>query len=75
MADDAGNVSIKAAIDGEPRLLEPHVRASADLLEALLDPAFTTSAGGRRAHRSSLWRRNDDRWQRSFHQATTVPEA
>jgi hypothetical protein len=70
MADGAGNDSITAAIDGELRLLEPDVRASADLLEALLDPAF-----GRRAHRSSLWRRNGDRWQLSFHEATPAPGA
>jgi hypothetical protein len=120
MADTA----VQAAIDGEMRLLEPHVRASADLLEALLDPefseigasgtlwsraaiisaltgnqgraqsgyevtgmsgtllaqgvvhlTFTTSAGGRRAHRSSLWRQSGDRWQIYFHQATPVPES
>jgi hypothetical protein len=120
MADTA----VQAAIEGELRLLEPDVRASADLLEELLDPefaeigasgrlwsraaiisaltrdqrraqsgyevtgmsgvllapgivhlTFTTSAGGRRAHRSSLWRRRGDRWQIYFHQATPVPEA
>jgi hypothetical protein len=113
---------VQAAIDGEMRLLEASVRASAGLLEELLHPefaeigasgtlwgragiisaltsdqeraasrcevtgmsgvllapgivhlTFTTNAGGRRAHRSSLWRLTGDSWQMYFHQATPVP--
>ncbi|HEY3615024.1 MAG TPA: nuclear transport factor 2 family protein [Gaiellales bacterium] len=103
MADER----VQTAIDGELQLLEAHVRASSELLEAVLDPefseigasgtrwsraaiiaaltgvllapwlvhlTFTTSAGGRRVHRSSLWRRSGDRWQIYFHQATPAPE-
>jgi hypothetical protein len=115
--------SVQAAIDGEMRLLDPHVRSDAARLEALLHPGFaeigasgtlwsraaiisaltsdppraqsrwevtgmtgtllapgivqltfTTDAGGRRAHRSSLWLLNGDSWQIFFHQATPVPE-
>jgi hypothetical protein len=115
--------SVQAAIDGEMRLLEPGVRASAGLLEELLHPGFaeigasgtlwsraatiealtrdpgraqsrcevtgmsgvllapgivhltfTTNAGGRRAHRSSLWRLTGGSWQMYFHQATPVPQ-
>ncbi len=114
--------SVRAAIAGEVHLLEPDVRASAERLEALLDPefaeigasgrlwdrasliealtraagstapievsdmsgvllapgivhlTFTTDAGGRRAHRSSLWRLHDDGWRIWFHQATPAPD-
>ncbi|MFI7409431.1 DUF4440 domain-containing protein [Streptomyces sp. NPDC049627] len=31
---------------------------------------FDSENNGRRAHRSSLWRRTDDGWQMYFHQAT-----
>jgi hypothetical protein len=46
--------SVQAAIAGELRLLEPRVRASAELLEALLDPGFTEiGASGKRWSRGS----------------------
>ncbi|QEU91057.1 DUF4440 domain-containing protein [Streptomyces kanamyceticus] len=111
--------AVRAAIEGELRLLEPEVRASPELFGALLHPEFTefgssgtrwdrasimtvlmadpepddrpitasgmrgvqlsddvvhltfdTDDNGRRAHRSSLWRRAEDGWRIWFHQAT-----
>ncbi|MEV5438812.1 nuclear transport factor 2 family protein [Streptomyces sp. NPDC052682] len=42
------------------------VQLAADLVHLTYD----TDAGGRRAHRSSLWRRTRQGWQLYFHQAT-----
>lgn len=111
--------AVEAAIEAELRLLDPEVRASAELFGALLHPDFTefgasgarwdresvvkvltarpepgdrpttvsrmrgvqlaedvvhltfdTDSNGRRAHRSSLWRRTGDGWRLWFHQGT-----
>lgn len=110
---------VAAAIEGELRLLDPLVRASAELLDQVLHPdyrevdstgrhwdrstiidllvsglapgpgrltasrmcgihladelvhvTFDTEARGRRAHRSSLWRRTAAGWLLYYHQAT-----
>ncbi|MFI2615132.1 DUF4440 domain-containing protein [Streptomyces sp. NPDC018584] len=115
--------AVEAAIEGELRLLDPEVRASPALFEALLHPEFTefgasgtrwdrnsivrvltaapapasrptttshmrgvqladdvvhltfdTDDNGRRAHRSSLWRRTEDGWRLWFHQGTLFTE-
>ena len=47
--------SVRAAIAGELRLLEPAVRASAELVSALLDPEFVEfGASGRRYDATSI---------------------
>lgn len=47
--------SVRAAIAGELRLLDPAVRASADLVSALLDPGFAEfGASGRRYDAASI---------------------
>jgi hypothetical protein len=111
--------AVEAAVQGELRLLDPEVRASPELVGALLHPefhefgasgrhwdrasiiaalagatdqeagpiaasgmkgvrlapdvvhiTFDTEHNGRRAHRSSLWRRTPSGWLLYFHQAT-----
>ncbi|MEU9205006.1 DUF4440 domain-containing protein [Streptomyces sp. NPDC048332] len=47
--------SVRAAVAGELRLLDPGVRASPDEVTALLDPEFTEfGASGRRYDRTSI---------------------
>ncbi|MEV0746598.1 DUF4440 domain-containing protein [Streptomyces sp. NBC_01220] len=47
--------SVRAAVEGELRLLDPGVRASPDEVTALLDPEFTEfGASGRRYDRTSI---------------------
>lgn len=47
--------SVRAAVAGELRLLEPRVRASPEEVTALLDPEFTEfGASGRRYDRASI---------------------
>lgn len=116
---EARTPAVKAAVEGELRLIEPAVRSSPELLGELLHPefrefgasgrywdrtsiieslvagvdpgprpvvvtrvegvqlapdvvhlTFDTESNGRRAHRSSLWRRTDAGWQMYFHQGT-----
>lgn len=125
MADffPAGDPAVAAAVERELRLLDPEVRRSPGLVDALLHPGFheigasgrlwdrpsviaslaaETGAGapvavsgmrgvrlapdlvhltfdtehdGRRAHRSSLWRRAAGEWLLYFHQGTpSAPE-
>ncbi|MER7110811.1 nuclear transport factor 2 family protein [Streptomyces sp. NPDC000229] len=113
--------AVAAAIEGELRLLDPAVRTTPALFEALLHPdfhevgpsgrrwdratvlaavtaksdeampprpqttsdmrgtqladdavhlTFDTDSGGRRVHRSSLWRRTEQGWLLYFHQGT-----
>ncbi|ORT58012.1 DUF4440 domain-containing protein [Streptomyces sp. CB03238] len=121
----AATPAIAAAIEGELRLLDPEVRTTPALFEALLHPGFhefgasgrrwdrasmlasvtsksaeatpprpltashmrgvqlaedvvhltfDTDSGGRRVHRSSLWRRTGDgTWLLYFHQGTPFP--
>ncbi|MEU6122914.1 DUF4440 domain-containing protein [Streptomyces sp. NPDC047123] len=40
------------------------------LAEDLVHLTFDTDSNGRRAHRSSLWRRTEDGWRLWFHQGT-----
>jgi hypothetical protein len=42
------------------------------LAPGIVHLTFATDAGGRRAHRSSLWRLGADGWRIYFHQATPV---
>ncbi|MFD6433176.1 DUF4440 domain-containing protein [Streptomyces venezuelae] len=44
------------------------------LADDLVHLTFDTAGGGRRAHRSSLWRRTENGWQLWFHQATPFGE-
>ncbi|MEU7065280.1 DUF4440 domain-containing protein [Streptomyces sp. NPDC046161] len=62
-----------AAEDG-PRY-EPSEMAGAVLAPGLVHLTYTTVIDGRRARRSSLWRRHaeDDTWRMYYHQATPVP--
>ncbi|TXS43646.1 nuclear transport factor 2 family protein [Streptomyces sp. OR43] len=54
-ASDEEERSVRAAVEGELRLLEPGVRASPDAVTALLDPEFTEfGASGRRYDRTSV---------------------
>ncbi|MDQ1015379.1 nuclear transport factor 2 family protein [Streptomyces afghaniensis] len=46
------------------------VRLAADLVHL----TFDTECDGRRAHRSSLWRRTEDGWLLYFHRATQFSE-
>ncbi|MCZ1011507.1 DUF4440 domain-containing protein [Streptomyces lydicus] len=117
--NDEEDQSVRAAVEGELRLLEPDVRASQALAVELLDPEFvefgasgrrwdrvsiltaiapdpdtppdriaisdmtatlmapgivhvtyTSDRNGRRARRSSLWRRSAAGWRLYFHQGT-----
>ncbi|WP_329042583.1 DUF4440 domain-containing protein [Streptomyces sp. NBC_00178] len=55
MADDDGEQAVRAAIEGELRLLDPEVRASPDLVTQLLDPGFAEiGASGRRWDAASI---------------------
>ncbi|MEV7190284.1 nuclear transport factor 2 family protein [Streptomyces sp. NPDC093510] len=44
------------------------------LADDLVHLTFDTDSNGRRAHRSSLWRRTDGDWRLWFHQATPFSE-
>ncbi|MEU7647981.1 nuclear transport factor 2 family protein [Streptomyces huasconensis] len=44
------------------------------LADDLVHLTFDTDDNGRRAHRSSLWRRTDDGWRLWFHQGTPFTE-
>ncbi|MGY0491429.1 nuclear transport factor 2 family protein [Streptomyces sp. WG-D5] len=49
------NAQVRAAIDGELRMLDPAVRASDDAVRALLDPEyFEFGASGRRWDRETI---------------------
>ncbi|MEV1024107.1 DUF4440 domain-containing protein [Streptomyces sp. NPDC050264] len=55
MATDDERQQIQAAVDGELRLLDPAVRASDELVTALLDPEFFEfGTSGRRWDRESI---------------------
>ncbi|MER0484573.1 DUF4440 domain-containing protein [Streptomyces sp. Edi2] len=117
--NDDEDQSLRAAVEGELRLLDPAIRASPALAAELLDPEFvefgasgrrwdrvsiltaiapgpdtppdriatsdmtatlmapgivhvtyTSDHNGRRARRSSLWRRSAAGWRLYFHQGT-----
>lgn len=71
--------AVGAAIEGELRLLDPAVCSSpvrgAQLAPDLVHLTFDTEDNGRRAHRSSLWRRTTEGWRLYFHQATPFSPA
>ncbi|MFJ8196741.1 DUF4440 domain-containing protein [Streptomyces sp. NPDC096152] len=54
---------------------EPSDITGVVLAPGLVHLTYETVAGGRRARRSSLWRRSDgaDGWRMYYHQATPVP--
>ncbi|MEV6998149.1 nuclear transport factor 2 family protein [Streptomyces sp. NPDC093982] len=64
---------IEALIAGEdpgPRPAVVSKMAGVQLAPDLVHLTFDTESNGRRAHRSSLWRRTDNGWQMYFHQGT-----
>lgn len=126
MGTDRETDAVRAAIEGELRLMDPAVRSSRAEVVRLLDPEFTevgasgrrytyaemiaelhdhpgssadgpvyepsditavllapnlvhltyeTRFAGRRARRSSLWRKHDDHtgWRMYYHQGTPIP--
>lgn len=61
-ADTAERADVRAAVDGELRLLDPEVRASADRVLAFLDPEFTEiGASGQRWDAASILTVTGDR--------------
>ncbi|MFF1920825.1 DUF4440 domain-containing protein [Streptomyces sp. NPDC058221] len=53
--DDEEQRAVRAAVEGELRLLDPDVRARPDAVTELLDPDFTEfGASGRRYDRASI---------------------
>lgn len=64
---------IEALIAGQDPGPRPAVVSKMDgvqLAPDLVHLTFDTENNGRRAHRSSLWRRTDNGWQMYFHQGT-----
>jgi hypothetical protein len=52
---DSVDDGVRAAVDGELRLLLPEVRSSAELVDVLLDPEFVeVGASGRRWDRAAM---------------------
>ncbi|WP_408994882.1 hypothetical protein [Streptomyces sp. 1268] len=86
------SADVKAAIDAELQLLdgggsqgegdggggrfEPSRMSGAVLAPGIVHLTYETDFGGRRARRSSLWRRRDGEtgWRMYYHQATPVPD-
>jgi hypothetical protein len=65
--------SIMAMLDADGPDAPPIVASGVKgvrLAPDLVHLTFDTDAGGRRAHRSSLWRRTDRGWRLYFHQGT-----
>lgn len=64
---------VEALVAGEdpgPRPVVVSRMEAVQLAPDLVHLTFDTENNGRRAHRSSLWRRTDDGWQMYFHQGT-----
>ncbi|MFF3029516.1 DUF4440 domain-containing protein [Streptomyces rubiginosohelvolus] len=62
--------------EGGPRF-EPSRMGGVVLAPGIVHLTYETDFGGRRARRSSLWRRRDGEagWRMYYHQATPVPAA
>lgn len=58
--------------DSPERIAATDVDA-ARLAEDLIQVTYLTETGGKRARRSSLWRRVGERWLVYFHQGTLIP--
>ncbi|MFK4070718.1 DUF4440 domain-containing protein [Streptomyces sp. NPDC029674] len=73
--DRASIVRVLTA-SGEPgtRLVTTSHMRGVQLADDLVHLTFDTDSNGRRAHRSSLWRRTGGNWQLWFHQATPFSE-
>ncbi|MFJ3901455.1 DUF4440 domain-containing protein [Streptomyces sp. NPDC090025] len=61
---------LAAAADGPPRPLTTTGIRGVELAPDIVHLTFETESHGRRAHRSSLWRRSGERWLLWFHQGT-----
>ncbi|MFF5160819.1 hypothetical protein ACFY3N_32175 [Streptomyces sp. NPDC000348] len=70
MGSDRDRGAVRAAIEGEPRLMAPAVRSSPAEAVSLLDPEFTEVGASRR---SSLWRKHDDRTGRRMYHHRGIP--
>lgn len=62
--------SLLAGGDPGPRPVVVSRMEAVQLAPDVVHLTFDTENNGRRAHRSSLWRRTDDGWQMYFHQGT-----
>jgi hypothetical protein len=62
--------SLVAGIAPGPRPVVVSRLEGAQLAPDVVHLTFDTENNGRRAHRSSLWRRTEDGWQMYFHQGT-----
>ncbi|GGY16225.1 nuclear transport factor 2 family protein [Streptomyces djakartensis] len=73
-----GRAAIIASLAENTDLESPPVVASrmrgVELAPGLVHLTFDTECDGRRAHRSSLWRRTEAGWLLYFHQATPFGE-
>jgi hypothetical protein len=68
--------SLLAAMAEEPAdspMITVSDLAWTELGDDLVQLTYTSEAAGRRARRSSLWRRTDGRWLLLFHQGTPLP--
>ncbi|MFD4015827.1 nuclear transport factor 2 family protein [Streptomyces sindenensis] len=63
--------------DGGGARFEPSRMSGVALAPGIVHLTYETDFGGRRARRSSLWRRGDGEtgWRMYYHQATPVPAA
>ncbi|MFE7270259.1 DUF4440 domain-containing protein [Streptomyces sp. NPDC057623] len=62
--------SLVAGEDPGPRPVVVSRMEAVQLAPDVVHLTFDTENNGRRAHRSSLWRRTDNGWQMYFHQGT-----
>ena len=58
--------------DGPPEPITATELTATRLADDLIQVTYLTETGGRRARRSSLWRRAGDRWLIYFHQGTLI---
>lgn len=74
---DGGNGSGGGEGDGGGPRFEPSRMGGVVLAPGIVHLTYETDFGGRRARRSSLWRRRDGEtgWRMYYHQATPVPAA
>ncbi|WP_369173257.1 DUF4440 domain-containing protein [Streptomyces sp. R28] len=67
--------SLLAGTDPGPRPVVVSRMEGVQLAPDVVHLTFDTENNGRRAHRSSLWRRTDDGWQMYFHQGSLFSAA
>lgn len=61
---------IEEGADQDARPIVASRMEGTELAPDVVHLTFVTESNGRRAHRSSLWRRTGDSWRLFFHQAT-----